>query len=288
MFGIEGVTEIHSSYNDCLLEWKLFEKVYSKRLLFLKERLYDYSPEYIVPCTYLNTKLAEYANIEVPDVQAKATELLSLRFPQKLLKSIRKFPTNITGMALEHGINAYLGAIEQDNMLFLSRNKSHLKYVGSLDSRFREIKVIPERDGTFEAVNDEDKEYVNQVNDVTSIIMDQIKPIADYLKTNIFTGNKIMTQELVFSDDRRVLALCDLSDSKNVVEIKTKPIFMIQSNDYLRKEIAEQLYYQAKGRNTYVLSIDFYSHKSDRLGCTIYNDLFIRLYKAELTKGEPQ
>ena len=97
-----------------------------------------------------------------------------------------------------------------------------------------------------------------------------------------------MTQELVFSDDRRVLALCDLSDSKNVVEIKTKPIFMIQSNDYLRKEIAEQLYYQAKGRNTYVLSIDFYSHKSDRLGCTIYNDLFIRLYKAELTKGEPQ
>ena len=33
--------------------------------------------------------------------------------------------------------------------------------------------------------------------------------------------DKIMTQELSITDDRKVLALCDLSDSKNVVEIKT-------------------------------------------------------------------
>ena len=90
-----------------------------------------------------------------------------------------------------------------------------------MDSKIKEIPIITENDGTVKAIKEEDKEYINQVNSVTKMIIEHIKPVADYLRENIFKEDKIMTQELSITDDKKVLALCDLSDSKNVVEIKT-------------------------------------------------------------------
>lgn len=287
MFGIDGVNEIHSSYNDCILEWKLFEKLESECVFFIGEHLFKYTPEYIIPYSYLfqHPDLLKYAGIKIPFVEGKVTELYKLGFPKKLLKEIKKFPTNITGVTIEHGINRYLKAEEQDNFMFLAENKSHLKYVGSLDSKIKEIPIITENDGTVKAIKEEDKEYINQVNSVTKMIIEHIKPVADYLRENIFKEEKIMTQELSITDDRKILALCDLSDSKNVVEIKTYDV--LDDDNNLSKKVARQLYFQAKGRNTYVLSIKFDTHFNDRTFESIVDDLNIYLYKAELSEYDP-
>ena len=287
MFGVEGVNEIHSSCNDCLLEWKLFEKLESECVFFIGEHLFKYTPNYIIPYSYLfqHPDLVRYADIKVPYVEGKVIELYKLGFPKKLIKKIKKFPTNITGVTIEHSINRYLKAEEQDNFMFLAENKSHLKYVGSLDSKIKEIPIITENDGTVKAIKEEDKEYINQVNSVTKMIIEHIKPVADYLRENIFKEDKIMTQELSITDDKKVLALCDLSDSKNVVEIKTYDVLDYENN--LCKEVARQLYFQAKGRNTYVLSIKFDTHFNDRTLKSIVDDLNIYLYKAELSEYDP-
>ena len=287
MFGIEGVNEIHSSFNDCILEWKLFEKLESECFFFIDEHLYKYTPEYIIPYSYLfqHPDLIKYAGINVPDVQGEAKELFKLGFPKKLLKKIKKFPTNITGITIEHGINVYLKAEEQDNFLFLKQNKSHLQYVCSLDSKIKTIPVITENDGTAKAVKEEDEEYIKEVNSVTKMIIEHIKPIADYLRDNIFKEDKIMTQELSITEDRKVLALCDLSDSKNVVEIKTYDV--LEDETHISDELAEQLFFQAKGRNTYVLSIKFDTHLNDRTFERIVDDLNIYIYKVNLYEYNP-
>lgn len=114
------------------------------------------------------------------------------------------------------------------------------------------------------------------------MVIEYIKPVVSYLRDNIFKEDKIMTQELSITDDRKVLALCDLSDSKNVLEIKTYNVLDDYNN--LNEKVARQLYFQAKGRNTYVLSIKFDTHINKKTFETIVDDLNIYLYKAELSE----
>ena len=286
MFKIEGVEKIHTSYNDCILEWKLFEKLESGGFFFSNDRLFKYTPEYIIPCTVLLNypELAEYANIKVPNVQGEANELFKIHCPKKLVHLIKKFPTNITGTTIEHCINRYLNAEEQNNDLFLTQNKWKLMYFGSLHSRIQDIPVTLEDNGTVEAVYPEDKEYTEEVNKVNKFIFEFIKPVADYLKENIFKEDRIMTQELSFSSDRKVLAKCDLSDSENVVEIKTSNIMIYDVMD----RIAKQIFYQARGRNTYVLYVKFDTHHGKYPFMETVDNLDIILYKMYLYETEPE
>jgi hypothetical protein len=288
MFKIEGVKDIHSSFNDCILEWKLFEKLESDCMFFIGEHLYKFRPEYIIPVSYLtkHPELVKYANVKVPYLKGTAKEIYSLKFSKKLLKKIKKFPTNITGIAIEHGINVLLKAEEQNNFSFLAKNKSYLEYVGSLNSMIHEIPIITENDGTVKAIKEEDKEYIKNVNETTKLIVEYIKPLAEYIKSNIFTGNKIMTQELSISSDKKVLALCDLSDSKNVIEIKTNSI--LETAREIKSSIAEQLYYQANGRKPYALSIVFDTHENPRTFDIIVDALTVHLYKIKLSEYNPE
>ena len=283
IFGIEGVSEVHSSYNDCILEWKLFEKLETECVFFIDNHLYKYTPEYIIPVSYLirYPELASCANVTIPNIIGNATELLKLEFPKKLIKDIKKFPTNITGITIEHGINVSLQVKKQDNYLFLAENRSHLKYVGSVDNRINEIPFIANDDGTIKAINIEDKNYIDEVNLVTNKIIEQLKPITEYLKETVFIGDRILSQELSISDDKKVLALCDLSDSESVVEIKTYRI-LEEDRNVINSDLAKQLYYQANGRNIYVVSIVFERHRNMRTYEWIVDGLNIYLYKIDL------
>lgn len=287
MFGINGVNDIHSSYNDCLLEWKLFEKLELENVFFIEEHLFKYTPEYIIPYSYLNkhNELIKYSGVVIPNIEGKVTELYNLKFPKECLDTIKKFSTNITGITIEHAINRYLKAEEQDNLEFLAKNKTHLKYIGSLDRNIKSIQIIAEEDGTVKSVNKEDEAFIDEVNTVTNNIINHIKPLADYLRSNIFKEEKIMTQELCISNDGKVLGLCDLSDSRNVVEIKTYNV--LSSKEYLEKRVTNQLYYQSKGRNTFVISIVFDMDR-DREPCEpLVDDLNIYLYKVDLYETPP-
>ena len=288
LFGIKGVRKKHSSYNDCILEWKLFEKLKPEHLFFINERLYKFSTEYVVPFSYLSAcpELVSFAGITIPHVKGTATELFRLKFPDNLLKTLKKFPTNITGVSIEQGINALIGAEKQDNSRFLYENKSHLEYVGSLKRNIKEIQITVDENGLLKAVSKKDAKYIQGVNSVTKTILDYIKPLADYLKSNVFEGDRIMTQELVVSRDRKTLALCDLSDSKNVVEIKTKRVLSPQGDGTIVEDLATQLFLQANGRKTYVLSVLFDTHYG--MGAEpIVDDLNIYLYRIDLSEYDP-
>lgn len=288
LFGIKGVRKKHSSYNDCILEWKLFEKLKPEHLFFINERLYKFSPKYIVPFSHLSAcpELVSFADITLPHVKGTATELFRLKFPDNLLKQLKKFPTNITGVSIEQGINALIGAEKQDNSQFLYENKSHLEYVGSLKRNIKKIQITVDDNGLLKAVSKKDAKYIQGVNIVTKTILDYIKPLTDYLKSNVFEGDRIMTQELVISHDRKTLALCDLSDSKNVVEIKTKRVLSSQGDGTIVEDLATQLFLQANGRNTYVLSVMFDTHYGMSAE-PIVDDLNIYLYKIDLSEYDP-
>ena len=280
IFKIKGIKNIHSGMNDCILEWKLFEKIYSENFFFINENLFQLTPQYIIPVSYLckYPEISKYANIVEPKLESNMEEIYQFKFPKKILKDLKKYPTNITGISIEHGINKLLKVDEQDNYEFLCKNKTNLKYVGSLLSDIHEISIEKIDDGTIKAINFEDASYIDDVNNSTKIILNQIKPLIDFIKTNIFVG-RIMSQELVISKDKKVLALCDLSDNNSILEIKTFDVKTYEGK--LNEKVAKQIYYEANGRKKYILSINFITHFSSNCK-TLLKDLILQLYKVNL------
>ena len=279
LFGIDGVQEIHSSQNDCILEWKLFEKIKDGNLFFINNRLYKFSEEYIVPVSHLNSnpEMARIAKINIPHIIAHCTEVYKYAFPKKIVGLIKKFPTNITGIALENGINAELDVDEQDNYIFLAKNKRNVEYVGSLESNIQEIPIETQKDGTIKSLDSKNDEFIAEVNAVTKLVKENLKTVFEYIKTEIFKDEKIKSQELCISDDRKVLALCDLSSDTKVMEIKTRPI-RLDDNMNVGTFLARQLFYESKGRDVYLLSVDIQRHMNnkgefitDSVGVIIYN-----------------
>ncbi len=284
---IDGVQEVHSSMNDCILEWKLFERIKTEQLFFINQHMFKYHEGYVVPVSYLNShpELISYANIKVPYIIGKAKCLYEFALPKKVLRKVKKFPTNITGISLENGINSVLNVEEQDNFEFLAKNKSHLEYVGSLDSRMTEIPVEAQKDGTMKSLDHQYDEYVKEVNEVTKLVTDCLNPVFDFIKKEIFTTDKIMSQELSVSDDGKVLALCDLSNEDNVLEIKTFSVS--QEDGLISNNLARQLYYESRGRNTFALSIDIDRHHNSR-GDFITDAVNVRIYQITLEESEPK
>lgn len=99
MFGIEGISKMHSSISDCVLEWKLFEKLIGEPLFFVKNHLFRYNEKYIIPITYglKRPELLRFAGAKFPSFEACANLIFQYHFPKSTLKHIKKFPTNITG-----------------------------------------------------------------------------------------------------------------------------------------------------------------------------------------------
>lgn len=287
LFGIDGVSDIHSSLNDCVLEWKLFEKLVRQPVFFIQQDLYRYSKDYIIPVTYLtkHPELVRLSGIKIPPVLGYVEKVFEYRFPEQALNEIRKFPTNITGITLENAIDSMLNVKEEDNYDFLVQNKKHLKYIGTLGTRIEQIPVITEDDGTIRTVDPKYEKYVNEINAVTKKIMEQLQPTIDFIKTSIFKTSEIKSQEMVISDDKKVLALCDLSSEDSVLEIKTMEIMQNdQYGEHILPYISRQLYYQSRGRNVYAASIVFDNHFDVINGNADYyvDSITISIYKVDL------
>lgn len=287
MFGIEGVNDIHSSLNDCVLEWKLFEKLVRQPVFFIEHDLYRYSKDYIIPVTYLSKhpELVKLAGLKIPPVLGYVEKEFEYKFPESSLKMIKKFPTNITGITLENAINSMLHVKEEDNFDFLVQNKKHLQYIGSLETKINEIPIITENDGTIKTTAPEYESYVKEINNVTKVVMENLQPTIDFIKKNIFIESEITSQELVISDDKKILALCDLSSPNSILEIKTMEIIQNdQYGEHISPLISRQLYYQCKGRNVYAASIVFDEHIDVINGHAAYytDGITISIYKVDL------
>ena len=287
LFKIDGIKKEHSGLNDCVLEWKLFEKIKDQPLFFINQNLFKYHEGYIVPVSYLNKhpELVKYADIHIPNIEGSPAVIFEYTLPPKVLKQVKKFPTNITGIALENAISTQLMAEKQDNISFLIANKNFLQYIGSLDRRTKQIPIEVQKDGTLESLDSEYDDYIEEVNKVSKIITDSLFPVFDFIKHEIFKSGKILNQELIISRDGKVLALCDLSDEDSVLEIKTYAV--TPDNEQIDRSLARQLYYESKDRKTFVLSIDFKKHINDDWQ-TIIDAVNIRIYYVKLEETEPK
>lgn len=254
IYGIENVLDIHSGANDCLLEWQLFKKMNGKKLLITNNDVFELNNDYIIPASYLSTyPNFKYCFSDYPKLDYKVRKKKTIEIQTS---KIKKFDTNISGMTIEHLINTLLNVRKIDSSEFLLENKRKLKYIGKLPSIYDEILVNFNKDGTIFAVNKKDEEKVKEINRVIEELKKHIVPLIDYIKKYIFKNEEILSQELVISKDKKVMALCDLSNDKSILEIKTYSFKM--------EKMKYQLYYESNGRKCYVMNIDW-SNMSKKL-----------------------
>ena len=156
--------------------------------------------------------------------------------------------------------------MNEETLLFQIKNRKKLKKLGKLPSLIHEIPILFNNDGTLRAMNKQDEERIKEINKVTELIKTSIKPLIKYIKQDIFDNEEIMSQELIVNKKDNVLAKCDLSTKNTVLEIKTYIPDM--------EKIKYQLYYQACGRDIYILQTEWNNKLKKGLIFTVYKVMF--------------
>lgn len=146
-FGIGGVSSTHTSKNDCMLEWKLFEAMDGQHLLVTEGNVFKLNHGYVVPASYLDSfsGLREYAG--VPKRYVEAQKVFALELSEGATREFVRFPNNISGVTVEHLIDSEVQARQVDARKRLLRNKSKLEYVGSFPGASEPIPVELGDDG---------------------------------------------------------------------------------------------------------------------------------------------
>ena len=249
-FGIEGVQKVHSGLNDCKLEWRLFEAI-GGRYVLAKMQSFNWtfevlSPDYIVPVSYL----ASYKNLsqiyERPYIHADRNVLYRLRVPTGI---VHRFESNFSGVTIERLIDVMIGVEKQDNREFLRNNAAKNERIGRVRHNTHPVFFEQKLDGTVRALRNEDESLEKDINEAILELKRKLIPLVEYIKKDVFDGERVMAQELVVNEEMGVMALCDLSSEEAVLEIKTAA--------WDAKKYAEQLYYEANGRRPYILTVDW-------------------------------
>ncbi len=278
LFGIEGVTDIHSGANDCLLEWKLFEAIKVTRPFFKNGYLFSFSDEYIVPITMLlaEPQLGMYKGIERRFIVGVPSLVYQYNFPEDVSERLKRFPNNITGIALENAIYGLISPEKQDNCAFLLENKKKCQCIGYLKSNREEIPIATLDDGTIKSLDFHHDAFIDEVNAVSRLFAENIGDTIGFIKHKIFCDVPIKKEELIISEDKKVLAICDLSSDKTVLEIKTgNVLFHSPRLDYeyiIVPGYSQQLYYETNGRSPFIMSIVF----------DVFGKVTINIYSVEL------
>lgn len=248
LYGIDGVSPIHSSANDCILEWKLFERMNGNHLLVTNNKVFEMNENYIIPAGLF------YSH---PNLKYYITDFPHVSMDYEVIKrfeisggGIKKFETNINGMLIEHLINSMLQVKELDSYEFCLKNKSKLNYIGTLPSEIHYIPLVFKEDGTVKNVHKEDAEYTKEFNIFLGILKPQLAPMIEFITNDIFKGKPIYSHELMVHKQENILALCDLSSEDAILEIKT-------SYKGALYKYKEQLYFEANSRDCYLLQIDW-------------------------------
>lgn len=273
VFKVEGVETVHSSSNDCKLEWELFKKMDGYFYLVTEgvgeDNVFKLNEDYIIPASLLYSHpnlsrvLCERPYIECQSTLVKTFEIEA--------KGIEKFPTNITGKTIEHLINSMLNVDMQDSQPFLRKNKMKLDFVGKIPNGLLMVPMTFNLDGTVTALHKEDKELEKHINSTNNNLKERISPLVDFIKNKIFKNEHILSQELVVNSENNILALCDLSTAKTILEIKT------DYSDSLAYK--EQLFYEANGRKIYHLKMEWVKDKStDSLKKVIFHIVLVDVH----------
>ena len=212
-----------------------------------EDNVFRLNEDYIIPASLLSSHpnlscvLSERPYIECQSTLVKTFEIDS--------KGIEKFPTNFTGMTIEHLINSMLDVEVQNSRQFLLKNKKKLDFIGKIPNGVTMVPMSFNPNGTVTAHHNKDKQMEKRINLTAKNLRERICPLVDFIKYEIFKNERIMSQELVVDYENNILALCDLSTDKTILEIKT--------NDADALAYKEQFFYEAKGRAIYHLKMEW-------------------------------
>lgn len=261
--GIEGVKEVHNGLNDCILEWKLFEKIDGEYVLCLRlgdwqMGLYKLDSNYYIPASRIryfpNMKYA----VDLPDIKVAYEEVYSLELSSKC-KNKKDRWAQPAGFASERIIRAMLDAVNIEDDTFAKQNFKNLKLIGKFSYKpdDYEIPVITNSDGTLTAVREEDREMVEESNRVMLAIKAELPPLIKFVKEDIFKSKIINTQETVVDDQLKAFGYADFSNDCGCLEMKFSEGMMddYYFNKYhpLINKHKYQLYILSKGRPMYLL-----------------------------------
>ena len=132
IYGIDNIKDVHTGLNDCILEWKLFEKMNGNKLIIINNTVNEFNEEYIIPASYLqNYTNFKYCINNFPKINYELVPVKSINIKSKKLE---KFDTNISGLTIEHLINTLLNVEDKnlETMLFQMQNRNKLKKIGIL------------------------------------------------------------------------------------------------------------------------------------------------------------
>lgn len=252
--GIDGVQKVHSGINDCKLEWKIYEKLDGGQFLVTQGLVFRLSPDYYVPASYLLTYPNFKRHKDIPDFEFSKVLIKTFN-----VKSLISTSNNLNGLMIENILFRLCGAVEQNNMVFLSNNKNKLRLLGYIEEYNKNaIPINIDNDGNILYAGQEEKEMKElfEAIQLYKIILENaLKDVAHYIKNELFKGEELISQELTINEENKVIALSDISSKSKVLEIKTHQCF-----NWLK--FACQLYFQSKGRETYCLVIDW-GHKEN-------------------------
>ena len=209
-------------------------------------RLSAINPGYIIPVSYLATYSNLSRIIDRPRILCDDEEAFRLEITGDLIK---RFPTNFSGMVIENLLNSALDAAKVDNSVFLAKNAAKNEFLGYMPSQTRGVPTVFNEDGTVSMALESDRALEKEINASTKQIAEHIRPLIDFIRRDVFQCKQIMSQALVVNSSMGILALCDLSTEDAILEIKTSSC---NSQSH-----AEQLYYESKGRASYLLGMDW-------------------------------
>lgn len=277
IFKIDGVAAVHNSSNDCKLEWKLFEKMDGYFYLVTEgageDNVFRLNENYIIPASllYSHPNLSRVL-CERPYIECQSTLIKSFEIDAA---GIEKFPTNFTGVTIEHLINSMLEVNVQDSQPFLLENKMKLDFIGKIPNGVLMVPMTLNPDGTVTALHKEDKEMEQRINCTAKNLKKRIVPLVEFIKYEILKNERILSQELVVNYDNNILALCDLSTKKAILEIKTN-----NSDSLVYKE---QFFYEAKGRDVYHLKMEWIKDRDTNL----LKKVIFHIYFVDVHIGTP-
>lgn len=192
-FGIDGISDIHSGIRDCKLEWELFKKIDGRYLLARivpngqysgMWRLAVLNPGYILPISYLTTYKNLSRIIERPYIRCDAEEVFRLKISGE---HILRFPTNFSGMTIEHLIDVALDANEADNREFLTANSSKNEFIGYMPSYTSYTPMSFNDDGTVTAARVEDEGCEKEINSTIEQMRDSLPLLSNSSIVRFFT-----------------------------------------------------------------------------------------------------
>lgn len=269
-FNIKGVKNVHSGINDCILEWKLFEKLDNCLYLVSGYKIFKLYENLLFPARlvpyYKNLKY--HKNIPTLDITTKV--VYTYQIPSDTFKNFKR---KIPGYHFEEALFYALNAQRNDTRQFSINNNLNIKYIGDLTKHvIDESEVFMGIDGLININSTVDaEEFEFEKCDFLEELAIYFKDFASYLKTEILKSDSIIAKETIIDNDNKICALCDLSTNNSIIDINPLSIINLEDRKY-------DLFYKAKGRKIYLLTVDWWHYDRNP-------NITFELYEVEISQN---